>query len=197
MVKQDLKKCPVSKMADCKTVAMTKAKWYALRDLKRPNAIQHAWEMFQDKKMKVFTPKKWVLVTVKGKRERKEVAFIPDLLFVHETREVLDPIIETTATLQYRFRKYGVQDEPIVVPDADMERFIQAVNSSKSPKYYLPEEITPAMYGRKIRIVGGPLNGYEGSLLTTRGSKVKRLLVELKGFLAAGIEVNPEYIQLM
>jgi hypothetical protein len=52
------------------------------------------------------------------------------------------------------------------------------------------------MYGRKIRIVGGPLNGYEGSLLTTRGSKVKRLLVELKGFLAVGVEVDPEYIQL-
>lgn len=184
-------------MTDCKTVTMTEAKWYALRDLKRPNAIQHAWEMFQYLKMKVFTPKKWVLVTVKGKRKRKEVAFIPDLLFVHETREILDPIIETTATLQYRFRKYGAQDDPIVVPDADMERFIHAVNNSESYRYYLPEEITPAMYGRKIRIVGGPLNGYEGCLLTTRGSKVKRLLVELKGFLAAGIEVDPEYIQLM
>jgi len=176
---------------------MTEAKWYALRDLKRPNALQRAWEMFRDRKMEVFTPKKWVLVTVKGKRKPKEVAFIPDLLFVHEAREVLDPIIEATATLQYRFRKYGVQNEPIVVPDADMDCFIHAVNISESPRYYLPEEITPAMHGRKIRIVGGPLDGYEGSLLITRGSKVKRLLVELNGFLAAGIEVNPEYIQLI
>ncbi len=47
------------------------------------------------------------------------------------------------------------------------------------------------MYGRKIRIEGGPLSGYEGRLLTTRGSKVKRLLVELEGFLAVGVEVDP------
>ena len=46
-------------------------------------------------------------------------------------------------------------------------------------KYYLPEEITPEMHNRPIRIVGGPLDGYEGTLLTTRGSKVKRLLVEI------------------
>ena len=85
----------------------------------------------------------------------------------------------------------------MVVTDADMERFIRAVNATESPRYYLPEEITPAMYGRNIRIVGGTLNGYQGSLLTTRGSKVKRLLVELKGFLAVGVEVNPEYIQLI
>ena len=85
----------------------------------------------------------------------------------------------------------------MVVVDAAMERFIRAVNATESPKYYLPEEITPAMYGRRIRIVGGPLNEYEGSLLTTRGSKVKRLLVELKGFLAVGVEVDPEYIQLI
>lgn len=185
------------KMADCKTVSMTDKKWYALRDLKRPNALKRAWEMFEDRKMEVFTPKKWVLVTVKGERKPKEVAFIPDLLFVHESRDVLDPVIESTETLQYRFRKYGAQNEPIVVPDDDMERFINAVSVSKSPKYYLPEDITMTMYGREIRIIGGPLNGYEGSLITTRGSKTKRLLVELKGFLAVGVEVDPEYIQLI
>ena len=81
--------------------------------------------------------------------------------------------------------------------DTDMERFIRAVDATESPRYYLPEEITPTMYGRKIRIEGGPLSGYEGRLLTTRGSKVKRLLVELEGFLAVGVEVDPEYIQLI
>lgn len=173
---------------------MTDAKWYALRDLKRSNALQHAWEMFEEKKMIVFTPKRWILTTGKGKRIPKEVAVIPDLLFVYETRKVLDPIIENTLTLQYRFRKYGAQNEPIVIPDKAMERFIHAVGSSEKPVYYLPEEITPSMYGKTIRIVGGPLDGYEGRLLKMRGSKVKRLLVELDGFLVAAVEVNPEYI---
>lgn len=184
-------------MADFNTLSMTNAKWYALRDLKRSNARQHAWEMFEDRKMRVFTPKKWTMATIKGQRKPREVALIPDLLFVYDTRAVLDPIIKNTETLQYRFRKYGTQNEPIVVPDTDMERFICAVSHSESPKYYLPQEITPQMCGHKIRIVGGPLDGYEGYLLTMRGSKVRRLLVELKGLLAVGVEVNPEYIQLI
>lgn len=185
-------------MEDSNIISATEFEWYALRDLKRPNAIRRAWEILQyDKKMEVFTPKKWVLATIEGKRKPKEVALIPDLLFVHATKDALDPVIESMETLQYRFRKYGGQNEPLVVPDADMERFIYAVSHSESPKYYLPEEITPQMYGRQIRIVGGNLDDYEGRLLTQRGSKVKRLLVELKGLLAVGVEVSPEYIQFI
>ncbi len=167
-----------------------------MRDLKRANAKEPAYKLLEGKKMKVFVPMKWHLVTRGGVRIREEVPFIPDLLFVNETRINLDPVVDKTRTLQYRWLRRTWR-EPMTVADTDMERFIEAVNADENPKYYLPEELTPDMYGHKIRIVGGPLNGYEGNLLTTRGSKVKRLLVELKGFFAAGIEVNPEYIQLM
>ena len=85
----------------------------------------------------------------------------------------------------------------MTVSDLEMNRFIQAVSSSDSPQYYLPEVITPQMCGRKIQIIGGSLNGYEGCLLKIRGSKRKRLLVELKGYLAVGVEVLPEYIQFV
>lgn len=53
------------------------------------------------------------------------------------------------------------------------------------------------MHNRSIRIIGGLLDGYEGTLITTRGSRVKRLLVELPNLLAVGVEVNPDYIQLV
>ncbi len=171
-------------------------KWYAMRDLKRSNAKEPAYKLFESKKKEVFTPMIWKLVTVRGKKMRTEVPFIPDLLFVRDSRQNLDPVVDDTETLQYRYVKGGYR-VPMVVPDAEMERFILAVKSSKEPKFFQPDEITPQMYGRRIRIVGGQLDTYEGFLLTTRGSKVKRLLVELKGFLAAGVEVNPEYIELL
>jgi hypothetical protein len=53
------------------------------------------------------------------------------------------------------------------------------------------------MCKRRIRIVGGNMDGYEGKLLSVRGSRVKRLLVELSTYLVAAVEVNPEYIQLL
>lgn len=77
-----------------------------------------------------------------------------------------------------------------------MERFIHATQSS-SPKYFLPEEITPAMLRRRIRIVGGLLDGCEGTLLTVRVSKGKRLLVQIPDLLSVAVEVNSEYIQLL
>ena len=53
------------------------------------------------------------------------------------------------------------------------------------------------MRNRRIRIIGGPLHGYEGSLVTVRGTTVKRLLVELPMLLAAAVEVEPEFIQFL
>ena len=98
--------------------------------------------------------------------------------------------------LQYRYVRGGYM-EPMTVRKTDMENFIRAVQSTISARYYRPEEITPAMRNRKIRIIGGPLNGLAGTLVTIRGTRVKRLLVEIPTLLAAAVEVEPEYIQMV
>jgi len=172
--------------------------WFVMRDLKRPNAKLPAYKLLSDANFEVFTPKKRQLKQNKqGKRVIEEVPFIQDLLFVRATRRDLDPIVHKTSTLQYRYARGGNFNNPMVVPDREMSRFINAVLTSNSPQYYHPNEITPIMHGRKIRIVGGPLDNYEGTLLTTRGSKIKRLLVELPNFLFVGVEVNPDFIQFI
>ena len=155
-----------------------------------------AYLMFKDKGIEFFTPMVHKLLTIHGKREDREVPFMQDLLFVKETKEKLDIIVEAIPTLQYRY-KLGVQHTPIVVRNTDMERFIKAVEATENPKYYRPEEITPDMLNRKIRIIGGQLDGYIGTLVTTRGSKTKRLLVELPMLLAAAVDVETEFIQLI
>ena len=85
----------------------------------------------------------------------------------------------------------------MTVGHAEMNRFICAGHSDDSPRYFLVEELTPAMYGRMIRIEGGPLDGYEGRLLSIRGARVKRLIVEIPGLLVAAVEVDPKYIRLL
>lgn len=87
----------------------------------------------------------------------------------------------------------------MTVPVAEMDRFITAVTSVKTPQYYHLDEITPSMYGAKIRMVcEGPINGFEGTLLKIKGSGKKRLLVKLTGVLAAAVEIgNADYIELV
>ena len=173
-----------------------KAQWYVMRDLKRANAKLPAYKFLMNKGIEVFVPMKWKIFVRQGQRVREQIPFIQDLLFVFDTRSHLDPLVESQPTLQYRWLR-NTYREPMTVLSAAMERFIQAVRATDSPQYSLPEEITPQMYGKKIRIIGGNLNGFDGYLLTTRGSKVKRLLVELKGCLAAGVEVSPEFIEFV
>ena len=83
------------------------------------------------------------------------------------------------------------------IHDLLLDYFMKAVETSESPQYFRPVDITPVMRKWKIRIIGGPLDGYEGHLITVRGSKVKRLLVELPALLAATVEVEPDFICLV
>ena len=170
--------------------------WFVMRDLTRPNAKQPAYKLLDGLNIRNFTPMVWKLMLNHGKRERRQLPFIHDLLFVYASRAELDSVVETTPMLQYRYLRGGYK-VPMTVRAADMQRFMHAVRFSSSPQYYRPDEVTPAMRNRRIRIIGGNLDGYEGSLITTRGSKVKRLLVEIPMLLAATVEVETEFIQLL
>lgn len=170
--------------------------WFVMRDLERGNAKQPAYKLLGELKIRFFTPMVWKLRIRQGKRVRQQVPFMPDLLFVYDSRKVLDPLVEQIATLQYRFVKGG-NHQPMTVRNADMERFIRAVDAMNNPCFYTPEEINPDMLGKKVRIVGGLLDGYEGCLQKMQGSRIKRLFVELPNLLTAAVEVQPEFIQVL
>ncbi len=175
----------------------TTKRWYVLRDLKRANALRPAHKSLAEEHIEVFTPMHWCLKEKNGKRRRELQPVIRDLLFACAGRDELDPIIEKTPTLQYRFCKGAGYREPMYVGSDDMRRFMQAVASTDNPKYYLPGELTPASYGHTVRIIGGPLDGCEGKLLRVRGSRVKRLLIEMPDFFTIGVEVAPEFVQVI
>ena len=56
--------------------------WYAMRDLKRSNALLPAYKQLSQAGMEVFTPMVSRVFSRNGKRIRKEVPFMQDLLIV-------------------------------------------------------------------------------------------------------------------
>lgn len=168
-----------------------------MRDLKRSNALLPAYKQLSQAGMEVFTPMVSRVFSRNGKRIRKEVPFMQDLLFVNDVRQNLDLIVAKTPTLQYRFKKGGKYCEPIAIPQDAMTRFIGATQASANPKYYAMDEISDLMCGRNIRMIGGVLDGYEGKLQTIRGSKTKHLIIILPSLLAVSVEINDEYIELL
>lgn len=167
-----------------------------MRDLTRPNALHPAWKKLSDAGFTVYTPMTWSIIEHGKKKSREQRPLIHDLLFVKAEKNELDRIVACIPTLQYRFKKGGHYCEPIVVNTADMDRFIKATACDSNPLYYAVDELTSNMIGKKVTIMDGPMSGISGYLLSIRGMRKKRLIIEIPGFIAAGVEVNPDYIKL-
>lgn len=168
-----------------------------MRDLKRTNAKMPAYKLLSEKGFDLFTPMKTTVRKQGRTKVRTETPILQDLLFVNTTRIDLDPIVELVPTLQYRFVRGKGYMEPMVVRDEDMDRFIKAVNNTPDPEILLPSSITKEMIGRKVRIEGGPLDGYIGNLIKVRGTKKRRLIVEIPDIITATVEVDPDLITFL
>lgn len=173
--------------------------WFVLRDLKRWNAKEPAYSLLQKQGFRIFTPMITQVVERQGRRLKEQVPVIRDLLFACASRSDLDPVIDRVDTLQYRYVKGAPYRQPMTVPNIEMERFIAAIGMRPDPTYLRPDQISPSMLGKRVRVIGsGPLHGYEGRLLKVRGSGKKRLIIEVQGIIAAAIEVAAaDYIEIL
>lgn len=175
----------------------TAKQWFVMRDLKRRNANTLAIHELKDAGMEAFTPMTQMVMTIGGKKQRRDVPVIQDLLFVHETKAMLDPFVAAHSSLQYRYMFGKTKDEPMTVRTEEMERFMFAVDHARTPLYYRPGEITEAMVGKRVHIVGGVFDGYEGNLLSVKGMRKRRLIVKLSDLLTVAVEVEPDYIRIV
>ena len=82
-----------------------------------------------------------------------------------------------------------------MIPNKEMDDFIRVNQNSDSPEFISPDSIPSDVRNRKIRVVGGPLDGVQGMLKTVRGSKFKTLYVELPGIMAVSAVSQFDYIQ--
>lgn len=172
-------------------------RWYCLRDLKRSNAKLKGYQQLAEEGFRVFTPLKETVRILRGRKVKSLKPFISDLLFVHSTRESLDPAIRKIPTLQYRFVKGGQYLEALTVPDRQMEDFIKAATLGNETRYLNPGEIKRDLIGKSVRVIGGPLDAVEGKVLSIRGKKNRRVLIEIQGLLSLTFEVTPDLLKLI
>lgn len=180
------------------TSASDESRWYVMRDLKRHNALLPAYKELPELGFEVYTPLHTVIVTSRtGSKRRVERPVIPDLLFVHSPFDALDAAVRKIDTLQFRYVKGAPYRTPMVASSRDMERFIRVTTRGTGVRYYSPGELTEAMVGRQIRVVGGPLDGIKANLMSIRGLRHRRLVVDVDGLVAASVEINPEFIEFL
>lgn len=160
--------------------------WFAMRaTYKREFTAQ---EYLQGKGIEVFVPTRREVRVVRGVKRKLTVPAINSLIFVYAQKEALQQAKYGVEYLQYLTRKMDGRNEPIIVPEEQMEQFRRVVEDETVDKtFFAPGEVNLAE-GTKVRVHGGPLDGYEGVLVKVKVRRNKQFFLSIEGV----VSVNPE-----
>lgn len=89
-----------------------------------------------------------------------------------------------------------MSNEPIIVPDKQMEDFIKACENSSKPLYFMPGELNLAK-GTRVKIAEGPLEGCEGILMKVAGARSRRLVISIPSAMNVAVEVTSDLIEII
>ncbi len=166
--------------------------WYAIRvTYSREMALKEYLDTLQ---VENFIPMRYELVNKGGKSVKKLVPIVHNLIFVKSSRTVIDTVkmdVESKAPMRYMMDKST--NQPIIVPNQQMQHFIAVAGSLDEQLIYLdPTEINFKKKD-KVRIIGGLFAGVEGEFVRIRGDR--RVVVAIPGVVAvATTYVHPSLL---
>ena len=146
--------------------------------------------------IETFIPIKETITTIRGRKKKVKIPAISNLIFVHSTQRRLAAFTAEDGKFQYTFKRGGMSNEPLIVPDKQMNDFIRAYSHSERPLYFSPGELKLEK-GTRVRIIGGPLDSCEGVLMKVSGARSKRLVVSIPGTMNVAVEISPELIEII
>lgn len=174
--------------------------WYVMRVYKREKDAEAILNGVHG--LKHFIAKSYQVRTYNGVKRKVLAPAIPSIVFVHASRKEIREFKTYCPYLQYCYwrmkdSKSNVE-EPLVVPNAQMENFIKIASQyDEDIKYYNPDEIS-LNKGTRVRVHGGLFDGLEGTLLKLKDKRSKRIVVRLDGVAAiAASQISPDLIELL
>lgn len=150
-----------------------------------------AKKMLEEASFKCFVPLHRVREERNGKITTKVVPVVRNLIFVHTTREALDPwkrYNEEGAALRYTIDKST--QKPMVVTDKAMSDFIRVTKESDDSLIYLDNPDVVVTKGQRVEIIVGPFKGIQGHVV--RIHRDRRVVVSIKGLVAVAMASMPQ-----
>lgn len=118
------------------------------------------------------------------------------LIFVRTSQPVLQEIKTGLPFLQYIINKRT--GDKIVVPDAQMSRFIAVTSTGNEKLLYFADNELNLTKGTRVRVTGGEFEGYEGIFLKVKGARDRRVVIEIEGVVAVALTtISPELIEVI
>ncbi|MBR1880917.1 MAG: UpxY family transcription antiterminator [Prevotella sp.] len=170
------------------------ASWYVLRAVFRHETVVR--DALRKAGFRCYVPMTWRVSTVRGKKERRLVPAVSDLVFVYGSDEAIRAYkMGSRETLYWLMTGRDESRTKVIVPDKQMEDFIRVtMHHEEQVTYFRPEELSLSK-GDKIIIHGGPFDGVEGVLLKVKGRREKQLVVSIPSIAAASVNIKPEMVE--
>ena len=165
--------------------------WYAIRvTFNREMKVKDDLDL---RGIESFIPMKYVMGTRRGRRVKKLVPTIHNLIFFHIEPSLMKQYKATTR-LPIRYIMNPATKKPVVVPDQEMKNFIAVAGTYEEQLVYITPKPGQFTRGDRVRILGGPFEGAEGVLQRVKGDS--RVIVTVQGLVAvATTAIHPSLLE--
>lgn len=169
--------------------------WFVMRS--SYSREMKAKELLECDNIECYVPTRQERIERNGKIIQRTVAVVHNLIFVHSTRDILDPwkrIHEEDASLRYTIDKST--SKPMIVDDKSMQDFMHVIAQSDDALLYLDNPDIILTKGQKVEIILGPLKGVQGYVLRIR--RDRRVVVSINGLVSVALAAMPrEWFKLI
>ena len=165
--------------------------WYAIRvTFNREMKVKDDLDL---RGIESFIPMKYVMGTRRGRRVKKLVPSIHNLIFFHVEPSLMKEYKATTK-MPIRYIMNPATKKPVVVPEREMNNFIAVAGTYEEQLEYITPKPGQFTRGDRVRIMGGPFEGAEGVLQRVKGDS--RVIVSVKGLVAvATTTIHPSLLE--
>lgn len=170
------------------------ARWFVMNAYKSEKKAEE--KLAEEGGMEHFVPKRYAVRCYHGVKSKRLVPAIPGLVFVRASLRRIAEFKKEHGFLRFATWRKSTGTEFLVVPDRQMEDFIKVASRVGETAYYRPEEID-IRKGARVRILGGPLDGVEGTFMRVKGKRDRRIVVVLEGVMAVAAEVRPDLVEVI
>lgn len=120
----------------------------------------------------LYYPTREVIVKEKKRIIKRELPYIPGLLFFKIGENHVVPLFREIGDLAWGYKdKHGAGARYAVIPKSEMERFQLYVGKFTSDVEMELTDREPLAIGRRVRITGGLMEGYEGEIYDISDAK--------------------------
>lgn len=162
--------------------------WFVMRS--SYSREMKAKELLECNDIECYVPTRQERIERNGKIIQRTVAVVHNLVFVHSTRQILDPwkrLHEEDAALRYTIDKST--GKPMIVDDKSMQDFMRVISDADDALLYLDNPSIILTKGQKVEIILGPLKGVQGYILRIRRNR--RVVVSINGLVSVALAAMP------